>query len=289
MEVIHSPEHMAEWGATQRRSGRSIGFVPTMGALHEGHLALVRQARAEGHVVACSIFVNPLQFNDPRDLANYPVRTEEDQRLLRQAGCDAVFLPVKEDLFSGFQPQAYDLGGLDRHWEGPLRPGHFQGVANVVQRLFRFVRPDAAFFGEKDRQQLAILQWVARTRRWPERIVACPTVREPDGLAMSSRNLRLSPPERAAATVLHRALQAVLAEAKTRSLAVAVESGLGVMRTEPLAELEYLGIADPETLAPLDAWPHSGPCVALLAARVGPVRLIDNLTIQAERPGPARG
>lgn len=250
-----------------------------MGALHEGHLDLVRRARAACDQVVCSIFVNPLQFNNAEDLARYPHRPAEDQALLEAAGCHALFTPNKGDLFIHFTPNAYDLGGLDAHWEGPARPGHFQGVVNVVERLFFYVRPDAAFFGEKDRQQLTILQHMARTLRWPERVIPCPTVRASDGLALSSRNLRLSATERQQATLLSKALNAMEAIAFNAPVAEAVRAGLDVLNAEPGISVDYLGVADALTLEPLQGWGDSAEAVALIAAQVGPVRLIDNMTL----------
>ncbi len=289
MLEIHAPEAMAAWTAACRRNGQTIGFVPTMGALHQGHLDLIRRAQAACDRVVCSIFVNPLQFNDVSDFENYPKRTQEDRALLESEGCHALFMPAKEGLFAGFQPVAYDLGGLDLHWEGPLRPGHFQGVVNVVQRLFSVVRADQAFFGEKDRQQLAILQWVAQAHHWPEAIIGCPTVREPDGLALSSRNLRLNEPERAAAGVLYKALCQLAGAASRKSLPECLADAADLVGNELLATLEYIGVADARSLAPLSTWPEHGGCVALIAARVGPVRLIDNLDIGTGQPLSARG
>lgn len=279
LEIITEPSHAVAWSARHRRNG-PIGFVPTMGALHEGHLELVHRARSACPTVACSIFVNPLQFNDPRDLERYPRRLQEDARLLEQAGCHMLFAPEKEAIFADFTPGTYDLGGLDRHWEGPSRPGHFQGVVNVVERLFHYVRPDMAFFGEKDRQQLTILQHVAQRLRWPVTIVPCPTVRAADGLALSSRNQRLSPDERETATVLYRALQAMAEKAFSAHPEEALAAGRAVMASEPSVVTDYLAVADGATLAPLEDWPASGRAVALVAAQVGPVRLIDNLTLE---------
>ncbi|MFZ1694472.1 MAG: pantoate--beta-alanine ligase [Flavobacteriales bacterium] len=280
MEVITSPFRMAEWSAERRRKGHRIGFVPTMGALHEGHLELVNQARRNADSVVASIFVNPLQFNDPNDFKAYPSRPEEDREALERTGCDALFLPLRDELFSGFTPKHYDLGSLDTHWEGPNRPGHFQGMVNVVERLFHFTRPDFACFGQKDWQQLAIIQWVTKHMRWPVEIMPCPTVRESDGLALSSRNLRLSPEERSKAPVLHRALTELAQTAFDLSLADSLEVGRRVIATEPSLELEYLGIADPETLEPLEHWPNGGTAIALVAARLGAIRLIDNLRLE---------
>ncbi|WKZ65264.1 MAG: pantoate--beta-alanine ligase [Flavobacteriales bacterium] len=282
MKVITQPAEMATWSAACRRSGARIGFVPTMGALHEGHLDLVRIALSECDRVVCSIFVNPLQFNDPNDLASYPVQLEQDQLLLEQTGCHGVFLPRREELFASFTPKVFDLLGLDRHWEGPNRPGHFQGVVNVVEQLFLFVRPDAAYFGEKDRQQLAIIRAMAREHRWPERIRPCPTVREPDGLAMSSRNLRLTAADRAQAPILHAALQAVARLCFRATVDEALDAGREVLATVPAVGVEYLAVAHPDTLEPLHDWDGVAEAALLIAARVGAVRLIDNIT--AKRP-----
>ncbi|MBK7384221.1 MAG: pantoate--beta-alanine ligase [Flavobacteriales bacterium] len=279
MKILTTPEHAVEWSAQSRLAGRSIGFVPTMGALHEGHLDLVRRARTENGVVVCSIFINPLQFNDAADLARYPVRTTEDRSMLEKAGCDALFSPRKEELFAGFSPSQYDLGGLDEFWEGPSRPGHFQGVVNVVERLFHFVRPDSAYFGEKDRQQLHILHSVADRYRWAERIIACQTVRESDGLALSSRNLRLNASDRSSALALVRALRSAADTAWTNSVSATIDVGAAVLRNTSGVIPDYFGIAHPETLAPLSDWGDLSEAIALVAAQVGPVRLIDNITL----------
>ena len=251
-----------------------------MGALHEGHLALVRQARESHDRVVCSIFINPLQFNNPEDLERYPNRPEQDREMLVSAGCHALFTPTKEALFSGFTPAAYDLGGLDGYWEGPSRPGHFQGVVNVVERLFSFVRPDAALFGEKDRQQLAIIQHVAEAAHWPVQIVPCPTVRSADGLALSSRNLRLSAEERKHALALYRSMRAAAERSFRASVDEVVSAGDADLRGSSGIELDYFGVAHARTLAPLANWDGLNEAVVLVAAQVGPVRLIDNMTIR---------
>ena len=270
---------MATRSALARRSGATVGFVPTMGALHDGHIDLVRRAGAACDLVVCSIFVNPLQFNDPKDLARYPRQVEQDSALLTKAGCSVLFLPDQAELYAGHRPMEHDLGGLDHHWEGPSRPGHFQGVVNVVERLFFYVRPDRAFFGEKDRQQLTIIRHMARVLRWPEHIVSCPTVRADDGLALSSRNQRLSKEEREQATVLNRALRTA-ADLAFRTPVEAVHAAVSdILATEPAVVLDHFGIADTDTLEPLDRWGDRTSAVALIAAQVGPVRLIDNITL----------
>ena len=280
MEFITAPPLASEWSSEQRRNGRTVAFVPTMGALHEGHIALVRTARERGKAVASSIFVNPLQFNNPADLAHYPRQLDADRRMLEEAGCDLLFAPEKEDIFSDFTPRRYDLAPLDEVLEGPSRPGHFLGVVNVVERLFFYIRPDVALFGEKDRQQLAILKHAARNERWPVRVEGHPTIRANDGLALSSRNQRLSPTERAMAPVLYRALKAAEGLAFNAPVADAVAAGLRILASEPSIQLDYFTIAHPETLRPLSEWHGLDEAVVLVAAQVGPVRLIDNITLR---------
>ena len=254
-----------------------------MGALHRGHLDLVRQAKAECDKVVCSIFVNPLQFNGPADLAKYPRTPQEDTRMLTELGCDALFSPTKDDLFHDFTPTKYDLGKLDAHWEGPSRPGHFQGVVNVVERLFFHVRPDLAYFGEKDRQQLMIVQHVGAALRWPETIVSCPTIRDEDGLALSSRNTRLNEEEREQALVINRALRSVQHVAFKVPFVIAEGRGKELMSDVLGTKVDYFAIAHPVTLEPLREWGDLDSAIALAAARVGPVRLIDNVTLTRER------
>lgn len=289
MEVIHDPKAMAAWSAGQRRAGRHVGFVPTMGALHQGHVSLVHRARSYTDAVVASIFVNPLQFNNPEDLAKYPRTPESDHALLAAGGCDAVFVPDQAGIYAGHQPVRYDIGALGSVWEGPSRPGHFDGMLNVVERLFHYVRPDSAFFGEKDRQQLAIVTATAGCLRWPVRIVGCPTVREADGLAMSSRNARLGRDDRRAAPVLFKALERIGEGAFVRAVSECLKAGEDTIAREQRVQLDYLGIVEPLSLQPIHSWDGLQQAVALVAAQVGPVRLIDNVTLQrpagTHRPG----
>lgn len=251
-----------------------------MGALHEGHLALVRHAHEHADTVVASIFVNPLQFNDKKDLERYPRDPEEDRRMLKEVGCEMVLAPVAEELFNDFTPKKYDLDGLDTILEGASRPGHFQGVVNVVERLFHYVRPDLALFGEKDRQQLAVIHHVTARLRWPVEIIAHPIVRAEDGLALSSRNQRLSAEEREMAPVLYRALQAVQEAAFKSPVKDALQAGLQMLAETPSVQLDYLQVAHPDTLQPLKNWDEAPEATALIAAQVGPVRLIDNITLR---------
>ena len=250
-----------------------------MGALHEGHVALVHGARSHCDCVAVSIFVNPLQFNDKKDLLHYPRHPEEDRRILEDAGCDMLLMPEAEELFRGFKPVHYDLNGLDHLLEGASRPGHFQGVVNVVERLCHYVRPDVALFGEKDRQQLAVLKQVSTELLWPVQLIAHPIIRAADGLALSSRNQRLSAEEREVAPLLHQALQAIADIAFRHSIGKALQAGMAVLANAEVIRLDYLTIADPVTLRPLDSWEGAVEAVALIAAQVGPVRLIDNIIL----------
>ena len=250
-----------------------------MGALHEGHLALVRQAREHADAVVASIFVNPLQFNDKKDLERYPRHPENDQRMLEEVGCDMVFSPVAEELFHDLTPVEYDLNRLDLILEGASRPSHFQGVVNVVERLFHYVRPDLAIFGEKDRQQLAVIRHATALLRWPVRIIGHPIVRAQDGLALSSRNQRLSEEERGIATVLYRALLAVQDAAFRLPVPDALQAGLQVLAGTPAVRLDYLEVAHPDTLERLNSWDEASEATALIAAQVGPVRLIDNISL----------
>ncbi len=250
-----------------------------MGALHEGHLALMHAARKHGDVVAASIFVNPLQFNDPADLARYPRHPEEDCRLLSGVGVDMVLMPEGGGLFHDFSPRQYALDGLDTLLEGASRPGHFQGVVNVVERLFHFVRPDVALFGEKDRQQLAVIRSAAQAERWPIEIIGHPIVRNAGGLALSSRNQRLSAVERQQALVLYKALSAVQQSAFHRSVEQALEAGRHEIAQEPAVVPDYLTLVDPATFRPLRSWEGVHEAIALVAVQVGPVRLIDNMAV----------
>jgi pantoate--beta-alanine ligase len=264
-----------------RRPLTNVGFVPTMGALHEGHLALVRRARAECDHVAASIFVNPTQFGPHEDLDRYPRPLERDLALLRQGGADLVFLPSVEEIYPPGGDTAVVPGALARRLEGRTRSGHFRGVATVVAKLLNIVLPDRAYFGEKDGQQLRVVQALVRDLCLPVTIVPVPTVREPDGLALSSRNVYLSPEQRRAATVLYRALQSAVArwnEGERRG-AVLRAAMKAVIAAEPLATADYISVADPLTLSELRR--ADGDAFVSLAVRIGGVHLIDNLTLRA--------
>ena len=266
-----------------RAAGRTVGLVPTMGALHEGHLSLMARARAECDVVVVSIFVNPLQFGDPDDIANYPRTLERDLNLMAGAGTgvDLVFVPSVREMYPSWpQPPAttVSVSGVSDAWEGGSRPGHFDGVATVVATLFAIAGPCRAYFGLKDFQQLAVVRRMALDLSLPVEVVGCPVVREAGGLALSSRNARLAPAERAAATVLSRALTAGRAavEGGQRSTAALRAVMAAVVGTEPLVELDYAAVVDAVSLVEQDTLADPARTRLLVAARVGPVRLIDN-------------
>lgn len=280
MEIVKNQSELQAWLAPHKAQGRRIGLVPTMGALHAGHLSLVEYAKPLVDLVVCSIFVNPTQFNDPEDLAKYPRPIERDIQMLRHAKCDLLFMPEAEEMYPDGEPAWHlDLGALDEILEAKHRPGHFQGVTQIVSKLFSAVTPDIACFGQKDFQQCMVIQHMVRTLDLPVKLAICPTVREHDGLAMSSRNVRLSDTGRQQAL----ALIATLREAKTGSLnmnvAQAVSKAVARLSQSEGVELEYFEVRDAATLGEIDAVGPGQTAVALVAAWVDGVRLIDNMLL----------
>ena len=276
MEVFDTPDGLRAWSRAHRAAGRRVGLVPTMGALHDGHLALVDRAREDADVVALSIFVNPLQFNRSDDFTSYPRPLDDDLALCRARRVDAVYAPLAATMYpDGFQTRVVP-GALAEVLEGAQRPGHFEGVTTAVAKLFHAAEPDVAVFGQKDFQQLAIIRRMVADLDMGVTIVPMPIVREADGLAMSSRNRRLSAAQRAAAACVPRSLDAVAAayDAGVRDVATLVAAGRRVVDAEPLARFEHLEIVDGATLR---GDPTAGPgCVAVTAVWFGDVRLIDN-------------
>ena len=281
MESLVSKDEVRRAVAEARAVGQRIALVPTMGALHEGHLSLVRAARERAEYVVVSVFVNPTQFGPGEDFEAYPRDLEGDLELLEAEGVALVFAPATATMYAPGATVTVDPGPLGDVLEGATRPTHFRGVCTVVAKLFGIVEPDLAFFGEKDFQQLAIVRAMVSDLDLPVRVVGCPTIREPDGLAMSSRNVYLSPDERTAATVLYRALRAAEARALAgeRDARALVEVMRAEIATEPLVVPDYAEVADAVTLAPLEALGAS-PARALVAARLGSTRLIDNLALE---------
>ncbi|WP_454286575.1 pantoate--beta-alanine ligase [Rhizobium arsenicireducens] len=282
METVTTIAELRERLGPHRRAGRAIGFVPTMGYLHEGHLALVGRAKAENAVTVVSIFVNPLQFGANEDLAKYPRDLQRDSTLLEQAGVDVLFAPGVADMYPRPMQTVVDVPKLGSELEGAARPGHFAGVATVVTKLFNIVQPDAAYFGEKDYQQVAIVRRMVEDLAQPVRVVAVPTVREADGLACSSRNVYLSPEQRAAAVILPRALDqaARLIRSGLDDVATLEAQIAQFIRAEPLAEPEVVALRHPETLAEIDT--VSGPVLLLLYVRIGQTKLLDNRVIDIQ-------
>ena len=279
MRVCHSIDEMRAASRNARRGGKRLGLVPTMGALHEGHLSLVRAARAECDQVAASIFVNPLQFGPSEDLAKYPRNFDRDRELLAREGVDFVFAPGVDEMYPAGAVTYVTVEGLSDKLCGRSRPGHFRGVTTVVAKLFNIVEPDRAYFGQKDAAQSTIIRRMVRDLNVPVEIVVCPIVREPDGLAMSSRNAYLDPPQRQAALVLHRSLMAVQErfDQGERKVMTLIEAGRQPFAQDPTVRLDYFEMVDPETLDPVVDLSR-GALVAV-AAFVGKARLIDNIVL----------
>jgi pantoate--beta-alanine ligase len=282
MLSITSTSAMTAAGRQARRAGKRVGFVPTMGALHQGHLSLVRAARAQADVVVASIFVNPKQFGPNEDFARYPRTLESDSTLLAAEKCDYLFCPTVEEMYPRGATAWVEVEGISDRLDGRSRPGHFRGVTTVVAKLFNIVQPDLAFFGQKDAAQATIIRKMVRDLNFAVEIVICPTVREPDGLAMSSRNVYLSPAERKQATVLYRSLMRVQAlfDQGERNAARLAAAGKEVIAGKPAVRLDYFEIVNPDTLESV-ANTDSGALVAV-AARVGSTRLIDNILLRGK-------
>ncbi len=279
MQIISDPTQMQRVSRELKRSGKRLGFVPTMGALHAGHISLVKTARQQCDVVAASIFVNPLQFGPNEDFAKYPRTFERDCEMLTAEGVAYLFAPTKETMYPPDAKTLVEVNELSEKLDGRSRPGHFKGVTTVVAKLFNIVQPDKAFFGQKDAAQVAIIRRMVRDLNMDVEVVVCPIVREADGLAMSSRNAYLDPQQRKQALVLSRALNRIqfVYDQGDRNAASLIEHGKGVVAEEPEAKLDYLEIVDRDSLDPVTSV-NRGALVAI-AAWVGSTRLIDNLLL----------
>ena len=260
-----------------QNEGKSIGLVPTMGALHQGHMSLVEKAAAENDVVVVTIFLNPTQFNDPSDLDLYPKTLDQDLELLRQLEADLVFVPAVKEMYPNEDTQVFDLGGLDKVMEGKLRPGHFNGVAQIVSKLFLMIRPHRAYFGQKDFQQLVVIHRLVEILDMNLTIVSCPIIRENDGLAMSSRNTRLSKEERKLAPFIYETLVHASELMEALSPSQLKEWVILQFKKQSALELEYFEIVEDKGLMPVVKWDEEVNKVACLAVLLGGVRLIDNL------------
>ncbi|SFE03101.1 pantoate--beta-alanine ligase [Thermophagus xiamenensis] len=281
MHIVRTREELDEKLSALKKSG-IVGFVPTMGALHEGHLSLVRQARRACDIVVVSIFVNPTQFNDPKDLERYPRNLEEDIRLLKTVSCELLFAPTVEEVYPEPDTRVFDFGQLDKVMEGQHRPGHFNGVAQVLSRFFDMIKPDKAFFGQKDFQQLVIVRHLVRQLKMDIEIVGCPIVREPDGLAMSSRNRLLTEKQRKSAPLIAKTLIESCNFAKNNTVEDTINFVSDTIKRNEDLKLEYFQIVNGNTLQPVDNWDESSYIVGCIAVFVGEIRLIDNVIYKDE-------
>jgi pantoate--beta-alanine ligase len=264
----------------QLNKGVVTGFVPTMGALHKGHISLIEQSKKEAGLTISSIFVNPTQFNDPKDFEKYPVTLDKDVYMLEKAGCDVLFLPTVPEMYpEGLQaPKKYDLGYLETILDGAYRPGHFQGVCQVVEKLLTIVQPDKLFLGQKDYQQCMVIKKLTEVMNVSTAIVIAPTQREVDGLAMSSRNTRLTEAARAKAPLIHQTLESIKKEIRPGEVKQLKQQAVAILSAADF-KVDYIEIAEAATLRLIDQWDGTTPLVALAAAFIGDVRLIDNLLL----------
>ena len=278
MEIIRTVGALRDRLDNLRKGNKSVGFVPTMGALHDGHLSLVERARKENDIVAVSVFVNPTQFNNPDDLRTYPRTEEADCALLEKAGVDIAFVPSVDEMYPEPDTRQFDLGPVAEVMEGAMRPGHFNGVAQVVSRLFDMVHPTRAYFGEKDFQQIAVIRRMVELEGFDIDIVACPIRRHPDGLAMSSRNVRLSQAQRRVAPAIHLTLAESVRRAPQLSVAEVKQLVTDTLNSQPEMKVEYYEIVDPLTMQPVTEWTDATDPVGCITVWCGDVRLIDNIT-----------
>ncbi|HTK18705.1 MAG TPA: pantoate--beta-alanine ligase [Mucilaginibacter sp.] len=278
MKIFTTKESLTQYLGELRSNGKSLGFVPTMGALHQGHISLLMQSQQQTDVSVCSIFVNPTQFNDPKDLEKYPRPIGLDIQKLEEVGCDVLFNPEVKEMYAGNEQWHLNLGELEHLLEGKFRPGHYQGVTQVVFKLFDIVKPDLAFFGQKDYQQVLVIQKMVDLLHLPVKIVMCPILRETDGLAMSSRNIHLSADDRLHALVLSRTLNWLKQNFDNGQTASLTKQCEDMIKAEPGVQLEYFEIADGKNLH--NANQDSKQIVALVAAKVGNTRLIDNMIVR---------
>ena len=277
MKIVKGINELKGYLVDSKRNGKRIGLVPTMGALHKGHLSLVERCVRENDICVVSVFVNPTQFNDKHDLETYPRTLEADCALLESAGCDFVFAPSVEEMYPEPDTRTFDFGTVMQVMEGAKRPGHFSGVAQVVSKLFYIVEPDNAYFGEKDFQQIAVIRAMVKQLQIPVQINACPIVREADGLALSSRNTRLTPALRQKAPLIARTLQESKALAAPKSVREVIDYVVNTLNADPDLEVEYYEIVDGDSLVSIQDWKDTSYAVGCVTVYCGEVRLIDNI------------
>ncbi|MGQ1787920.1 MULTISPECIES: pantoate--beta-alanine ligase [unclassified Saccharicrinis] len=277
MDIVAKSEELKRLIEKHKSSGKKIGFVPTMGALHQGHLSLVKMAGECTDVVVVSVFVNPNQFNNPDDLLNYPRTIDNDIALLSGTGCDILYHPTVEEVYPEEDNRVFDFGTLDKVMEGACRPGHFNGVAQVVSRFFDLVQPHKAFFGQKDFQQLAVIKAMTKMLNYPVDIIPGKIVREKDGLAMSSRNVRLNLEQRKESVLISKTLFESKEQMSTKNIKEVINFVVDKINNSAILKLEYFNIVDGNTLQPVDDWNESEYIVGCIAVFADKVRLIDNL------------
>lgn len=277
MKIVSSIKDLKNFLALEREKGKKIGLVPTMGALHAGHISLVKRCVAENDICVVSDFVNPTQFNDKHDLETYPRTLEADCALLEPVGCDYVFAPSVAEMYPEPDTRVFDLGPVAAVMEGPRRPGHFNGVAQVVSKLFYIVEPDNAYFGEKDFQQIAVIREMVRQLNLPVYIVDCPIQREADGLALSSRNTRLTPEQRQKAPVIARTLKESTTFVPAKSVQEVIDFVVNTINQVPEMKVEYFEIVDGHTMQSIKNWSDTTYPVGCITVYCGEVRLIDNI------------
>lgn len=277
MKIVNSIQELKRYLAGERQNNKQIGFVPTMGALHNGHLSLAKCCVEQNDVCVVSIFVNPTQFNDKNDLATYPRTFESDCALLEKAGCDYVFAPSEAEMYPEPDTRTFDFGTVSAVMEGARRPGHFNGVAQIVSKLFYAVEPDNAYFGEKDFQQIAVIRAMVKKLNIPVKINACPILRETDGLALSSRNVRLTPEQRQKAPLIARTLKESTNFAAGKSVQEVIDFVVNTINADPVMQVEYYEIVDGNTMESIGNWSETDYAVGCITVYCGEVRLIDNI------------
>jgi pantoate--beta-alanine ligase len=277
VKIFKTRSSLQQYLSQKRDEGKTIGLVPTMGALHKGHISLLAQAKTDTNEVVCSIFVNPTQFNDPKDLEKYPRPIERDIEMLTAAGCDVLFNPTVDEMYSPGETWHLDIGPLENMLEGKSRPGHYQGVTQVVFKLFDIIKPDIAFFGQKDYQQVKVICRMIDVLKMPVQVKMCPIIRETGGLAMSSRNVHLSADQHQHSLILSATLQEAEKQFAAHSVTEVQQFAINKLTADKDIQLDYFEIADADTLVPtID---KSKKLVALVAAKVGNIRLIDNILL----------
>lgn len=283
MIIVNTRKDLQETLESQRVKGKSIGFVPTMGALHMGHLSLLKQAKTENDLVVCSIFVNPTQFNDPKDLEKYPRPIENDLNMLQSVNCDVLFLPEVNEMYHENEAWEHSFGKIETLWEGAMRPGHFKGVGQIVYKLLSLVHPNKSYFGQKDFQQTVIVKKLCKDFNLDTEIIVCPIVREPNGLAMSSRNIRLSELERNDASKIYEALisSKKLVQQKVFDVKHILEQAKSKLLEINNVTIEYVNIVDTENMFEMTEISENTQQVMIIAVKLGNTRLIDNMFINA--------